>query len=81
MLIFYYFFLNQVICLQKIRTNGLKTKKARCSFAPRRFPVYNLMKSFKIWYQDASFVIRSLPYLRLMIQKCSAIDGVKSTKN
>ena len=38
---------------------GRGKKKPRRSFAPRRFPVYNLMKSFRIWWSMfLSFSVR-----------------------
>jgi hypothetical protein len=39
----------------------LKTKKPRGSFAARRFPVYNLMKSLQIWWSLISSPQRSSP--------------------
>jgi hypothetical protein len=56
-------------------------KKAGRSFAARRFPVYNLMKSVE-WNQSesASQILSCCALLVLMIQKCSSHTHMQMTK-
>jgi len=44
-------------CLTQVEapSSARGKKKARCSFASRRFPVYNLMKSFEVVDQSVRF--------------------------